>query len=425
MFLRWLQSVVLVVLAAELCRADPEISTPARLPDAVVGSAYSQSLAATDGSPPYSWAITAGALPPGLNLSPQGAITGTPRTAGDYSFTARVTDRAGDRASRNFTLGVVPALAIVTTSPLGDGAVGARYAQTLTASGGTAPYTWSLASGSLPPGVALDASTGILSGTPTSPGTFSATLRVTDAARAAASRAFTVVIAPQPLPALSITGLAATLEPATQPRIEIAIPSPYPTPVTGQITLTFEPDAAVPRDDPAIQFSTGGRTVSYTIPAGATRATFAAPQLALQTGTVAGRITLNATGQATGASATTTGRQIAVIPRGVPVVRSVRMVRVGAGFEVRVVGYSPSRELTQAAFRFSSAGASVLQPGQVTTNLGEPAATWFQSTASTAFGGQFTLVQPFSVQGDSGALTSVAVTLTNSMGTSQTVSGGF
>src|SRR5205085_7299734 len=80
----------------------PFPSTP--LPSGTVNQAYSATLAATGGTPPYSWAIASGALPPGLSLNANGAISGTPTTAGDFDFTARVTDSKGLSATGPFRI---------------------------------------------------------------------------------------------------------------------------------------------------------------------------------------------------------------------------------------------------------------------------------------------------------------------------------
>jgi len=109
-----------------------------------------------------------------------------------------------------------PALALVTTfTP--DGQVGVAYAALLEASGGVAPYTWT-SGGQPPPGIALS-STGALSGTATSPGTFAWTAVVTDSAGAHASGALTTTIAPSPSPAAP-TGL--TVESVTRNQVRLA-----------------------------------------------------------------------------------------------------------------------------------------------------------------------------------------------------------
>ncbi len=158
----------------------PLAITTTTLATGAVSSAYNQSLAATGGITPYTWSYT-GNLPPGLSLNTStGAITGTPTTAGAFNFTAKVTDSESPTQSgtANLSITINPPLAI-TTSSLSSGAVGAVYNQSLTATGGIAPYTWSN-TGSLPPGLSLNASTGAVTGSPTTAGTFNFTAKVTD-----------------------------------------------------------------------------------------------------------------------------------------------------------------------------------------------------------------------------------------------------
>ena len=148
----------------------------------VTGAAYSQTLSASGGVSPYtSWALTAGTLPGGLSLSSGGAISGTPTAAGTSVFTVELTDSAGNGAASQFTLVVVAALSIQTLS-LPTGTAGVAYpAQVVAAAGGTPPYTWSIASGSLPSGLALSHSVQwTISGTPTTPGVSNFSLRVVD-----------------------------------------------------------------------------------------------------------------------------------------------------------------------------------------------------------------------------------------------------
>jgi uncharacterized protein (TIGR03437 family) len=87
------------------------------------------------------------------------------------------------------------ALSIQTPSPLPGGSVGTGYSQTLSAVGGTAPYSaWTVSSGTIPSGLSLNSSSGVLSGTPSSPGTFSFTVQVSDSVSAKASKAFVLTI---------------------------------------------------------------------------------------------------------------------------------------------------------------------------------------------------------------------------------------
>ena len=146
-----------------------------------VGAAYSASLAAAGGTPPYSWSIVSGALPTGLTLSAAGQITGTPATPGTTSFTVQATDSQGSpaTATRALTLSVNAAPLSVVTTTLPNGTIGTAYSATLAATGGAAPYSWTIISGALPAGLSLS-SGGVISGTPSAALPASFTVKITD-----------------------------------------------------------------------------------------------------------------------------------------------------------------------------------------------------------------------------------------------------
>jgi hypothetical protein len=186
----------------------PELAiTTATLPGGVVGTAYSATLVATGGVPPYTWAQGSGTLPDGLTFDPAThAITGTPTTAGTATdLTFSVTDSAATPATVTKTLSLTvntPALTVTTTS-LPGGTVDTAYpGATLAATGGTPPYTWAVTTGALPAGLSLDGATGAISGTPTASGAVTFTVTVTDAAAPTAGTApkqLTITIAPAAL----------------------------------------------------------------------------------------------------------------------------------------------------------------------------------------------------------------------------------
>src|SRR5208283_1990034 len=120
-----------------------------------VGIPYSQTLQASNGKPPYSWAMIAGALPNGLSLSSSGTLAGTPTLAGSFAFTGQVTDTSGASVSAAFSVTIAPTgLTITTGSTLPNGIVGTPYpSQIITAAGGTPPYTFQ-ATG-VPPGLSF------------------------------------------------------------------------------------------------------------------------------------------------------------------------------------------------------------------------------------------------------------------------------
>ncbi len=152
------------------------IITTASLPNGTAGSSYSANVAATGGSQPYAFSATG--LPSALNISSAGAITGTPASAGTYSVVVTATDSSKVQRSTNkqFYLTVDPATLAITTTSLQNGIVGQSYSQTVTASGGITPYSFS-AKG-LPPNLTMSTS-GVISGTPTTAGTSTVTVTVT------------------------------------------------------------------------------------------------------------------------------------------------------------------------------------------------------------------------------------------------------
>src|SRR5262249_48817125 len=124
---------------------------------------------------------TSGTPPAGLTLGPTtGVISGTPTTAATANFTVTVTDSASRTASQSLSMTINPATLAISTNSLPVGMVGTAYSQTLTATGGTAPYTWAITSGTLPAGLAWAPTTGLISGTATTAGTFNFTVQVTD-----------------------------------------------------------------------------------------------------------------------------------------------------------------------------------------------------------------------------------------------------
>ena len=182
------------------------ITTSSPLSPGIAAVPYSQSLTAVGGTSPYvNWSVISGALPPGLTLSPtSGVISGTPSTPGPYSFTVQVQDSAAPQqtASQTFSLAISPApLTILTMTPLTPGTVGTAYSQTVAATGGTAPYAWSITVGALPAGLTLNGSTGAITGTPTTAGTANFTVQVQDSAGTpqTASKAFALTINPPTL----------------------------------------------------------------------------------------------------------------------------------------------------------------------------------------------------------------------------------
>lgn len=237
--------------------------------------------------------------------------------------------------------------------------------------------------------------------------------------------------APPPLPAYTISGPAGTVAPQTQPSVVLTLASPYPVAINGVLTLTTSGTLG---SDPAVQFSTGLRTVSFTIPANGTVADFASQgnQILLQTGTVASTILL------TPAFATPAGVDLTpanpttlqfTVPSQAPVLLAATVTSSSANSVVLAfTGYSTTRALTALDIQFTAAAGFSLAASQVTVDLTQAATVWFDSTTSQGFGGQFTVTAPFTFSGTPPtgttllqAIASISATVSNQVGASNAV----
>ena len=147
-------------------------------------------------TPPLIFSVSSGMLPPGLNLTSTGVISGTPIQMGTYTFTIAATDENGCTAVRTYTVIVnCPTIMFTPVNPtLLPGTTGVFYTAQITASNGTAPYIYSVTAGSLPPGLDLNADSGLISGTPTAIGVYTFTIGVTDANGCPGAMTYTLTI---------------------------------------------------------------------------------------------------------------------------------------------------------------------------------------------------------------------------------------
>jgi hypothetical protein len=153
------------------------------LPTGKVGTSYFFGGAyAAGGTPPYKYKVIQGTLPKGLKFNTKsGLITGTPKFSGTSTFTIQAGDSAGDTpVTQTLSITVNPDVALsVTPAGLKTARLNKAYSGTLKATGGTLPYTWTVTSGALPPGLTLN-SNGSITGEATATGTFDFSVQVTD-----------------------------------------------------------------------------------------------------------------------------------------------------------------------------------------------------------------------------------------------------
>jgi putative Ig domain-containing protein len=179
----------------------PMAITTASLPDGLVQKAYSsQTLKAAGGKGTLAWSIGSGSLPTGMKISPSGTISGTPTVTGSFTFTVKVVDSSTPKNSATKTYTVVIAPMTITTTTLPAGKVKSSYSQPIKVVGGKTPYTWSISSGALPPGLrlAVGGGGGSIYGTPTTAGSYTFTIHVADKGTPTntASQVLTIVINP-------------------------------------------------------------------------------------------------------------------------------------------------------------------------------------------------------------------------------------
>src|SRR5215203_4035567 len=178
---------------------------PTTFPDGNVGTLNTWFFSTTGcrtSEKPVQFSVVSGQIPPGLKLFTQGVasggITGTPTTEGLFTFTIQVQDQTGARDTESFSIRINAPRPVEITNQsdaLTPGTVGQFYCcGNLFADGGVPGYTWTLRSGQIPPGLQLTASPGRITGTPTTRGTFSFVVRVTDSRGAFAERTFSITV---------------------------------------------------------------------------------------------------------------------------------------------------------------------------------------------------------------------------------------
>ena len=220
-------------------------------------------------------------------------------------------------------------------------------------------------------------------------------------------------------PGITFTG-PSTAGSGQQPTLSFTLANPYPVALSGTISLTFTSGTSTLIDDPNVVFSNGTRTISYTIPANST----VTPTVQLQTGTVSGTATITLSVAAGGVNINlpSVAPVVITIPPAAPSITStLPLVRSGNNLTASFIGYSNTREAVQAIFHFTAVPGGNLATPDVTVNVAQDFATFYNSAASDQYGSSFTFTQPFTLSQDASVIQSVTVTLINSIGTSSQV----
>jgi Putative Ig domain len=244
-------------------------------PTGNVATSYSAPITSGGGQgpTPYTWSVVAGSLPAGLTLTPyygvySAYVYGTPTKVQTSSFTLQVQDGAGHTARQAFSLTIDPTPPPVITSPnpcCPAGTVGTPYTQGFFLSGGVAPYTYAISAGQLPPGVLLDCPSppASINGLPTTAGTFTFTVTVTDGQGRQGSEPGSITIQPATSTPFSLSFSPACVRGGSSSTGTVMLSGPAP--VGGAVVGLFSNNQGVVTV-PA----------SVTVPAGAQSATFIA-----------------------------------------------------------------------------------------------------------------------------------------------------
>lgn len=268
--------------------------------------------------------------------------------------------------------------------------------------------------------------------TPTVPGLANGTLIVATAASTTQIPLTANAAAPPPLPAYTISGPSGNAQAASQSNISLTLAKAYPLDLVGTLVLTTQGTFGT---DPAVQFDTGGRTVTFAIPANSTMANFAGQgtELPLQTGTVAESVTLTPDFMTPAGLDVTPASPLTLqfaIPSEAPVLQTaVAPVQSANSFELVLTGYSTTRSLSTLNVTFTPASGFTLGTTSLTIDISQSSAAYYLSSASTGFGGLFQITMPFTLQGTAPTgqtliqrIASVGATVSNGTGTSNSLS---
>ena len=404
--------------------ANPLVIKPETLPAVTVDTDFTQQLTvdglsaeeqnAQPGQPVVAWTLLNGIS--GLSLNPlTGVLSGRFPSSGQRQFSIRAVTNLRETI-RQYSLTVETPRPTISTLSVPPSTVGQAYSAELSAIGGLPGYTWLVAGITLPKGLSFDAATVNsanlrISGTPEADAqTRSFTITVRDSVGQTDSRDFTLSVNTTPIPEISLQPFTNPV-PAEQKEIRVSLAATYPFVLQGTATVSFTPDATNNANDPAVRLLNGERTARFTIPANSTEPVLVQQ---VQTGTVAGTIRVEAAID----GGPSTSREFS-IARSAPFLQDNLAVQpTSGGFNVAIVGYSTPRDLSSAQVTFTPTPGTNLGTTQLSIPLTDAATQWFQGAEGQASGSTFRLTIPFTVTGGTNAVASVTVTLTNSVGTS-------
>jgi sugar lactone lactonase YvrE len=236
------------------------------------------------------------------------------------------------------------------------------------------------------------------------------------------SNALTFSVDPPPVTVVYST--PQILNATEQAPVVLQLTNPVPDPITGQLSVTFLPNATNPADDPSVSLvnaQASTRTVNFSFAPNSTDAQFSLAGISLHAGTVAGTIRLNISATQEGGKNVTVSPATfdITVPNVVPVLTDAKILnRTATGFDVQITGYSTSRDISKASFQFGQATGTNLRTSVLQVNLADAFNAYYQSPTASAAGGTFVYRQPLVVQGNVNAIQSVTVTVSNSVGDS-------
>ena len=409
------------------------------LPNAVVGQQYpATKLSVSGGSPPLTFKVTAGNLPPGLQLdSGSGTISGPATQTGAYSFTVTVTDSANGSSSQGFQILAVMQLINTTACPLPTATELQSYSAPLTATGGTGQYVFSISGSTLlPSGLVLNQNT--ITGTPEGPSSTSLSIQVSSGSQITQPVSCQLTILGR-TPVVTVNGFFVNSG-SNLLTSSVSLNVPVQQDVTGIATLSFTPNVpnSAITDNPQVQFCGGNtgdplcssaqedaagllRILPFTIPAGTQSVNFSP---ALESN-VAGTIEIALSNLMMGGQALTAPPLEFTIPQTVPAILSSPQASLnGNTLQITATVSSSTCELTSATAVFNPSQGSELAGaggGSLTsvvdlTSLFSNFTPFAVSSTHPTGGCAFTLTLPFTITGSPAAIASVDLILNNTVG---------